>query len=158
MKVFYDRGSLYENIVKDDPSASARYNLAVYYFGQKEYEKAAEQLRDVEALDYRVYLNKGGALFMHSSLAYIYLNAVSDKGSISMQDIIQALPSSTHIPEAIAELKAAEDVDPHVCCASQFLSGIYYYLGDKDHGDYYKSLTEKNAPISEMQNPGERLQ
>ncbi len=158
-EVWHDAGSLYEEIIKDNPSQSAHYNLGVYYFGQKEYEEAAEQWRDVEAYyNYRTGLNKGGALFMHNSLAYIYLNVLSDKGTISMQDILHALPSSTHIPEVIAELKEAQAADPHVCCASQFLSGIYYYQGDKVLGDYYKELTEKNAPTNEIKNPGEPVQ
>ena len=61
---------------------------------------------------------------MHNSLAYIYLGVLSaDKTTISLPDIMQALPSSKHIPEAIAELKAAEDVDPALVQCAKTVSG-----------------------------------
>lgn len=157
-EVYLNLGSLYECIIQDDPSESAYYGLGVYYFGQKEYAKAAEQWRTVETYNhYSAGLNKGGGLFMHNGLAYIYLGVLSGKDNVSLQDVTQALPSSKHIPEAIEELRLAEEIDPHYCCASMFLSGIYYYLGDKVMGDYYKELTEKNAPTNELKNASEIL-
>ena len=145
-KILRNGGSMFEDIIKDNPTVWAHYGLGVYYFGQKEYDKAVEQWLDVEAdSEYTQYLNKGGKTFMHNSLAFIYLNALSDKSSLSLPEIIHALPSSNHIPEAIEELKLAQKADPDACCASAFLAGIYYYLGDKDHGDYYRDIADRAA-------------
>ena len=148
----------FEYINKNNPSVWSHYELGVIYVGKKEYTKAAEQWREVEAGDYRAYLNKGGALYMHNSMAYIYLNAIGDKTDITQQDILDALPSSQHIPEAIEEFKLALDADPHACCASLFLSLIYGYLGEKDKAAYYKEMTEMNAPTAGIKDSQAPLQ
>ena len=99
-KILHDPGSLFENVVTYNPSPFAYYELGVYYFGQKDYEKAVQRWQTAEAGDDKRYLNKDALLYMHNSLAYIYLNALSDKSTISLQDIFNGLPSSTRIPEA----------------------------------------------------------
>ncbi len=141
-EILHDSGSLFEDILTHDPSVWAHYQLGVYYFGKKEYEKAEEQWRTVEADGtYTQYLNKGGATFMHSSLAFIYLNAMppSKGDEITLRDVARALPSSTHIHEAIDELNMVQNVDPEAAYVSPFLAAIYYYLGDKEKGDYYRA-------------------
>ncbi len=146
-KILHDPGSLFETVITYNPAVFPRYELGVYYFQQKEYAKAAEQWRAVEADNYTAFLNKDAVLFMHSSLAFIYLNALSDKkDNVSVQDVIRALPSATHIPEAIEELNMVRNLNPKAAYVSSFLSVIYYYQGDKNKGDYYKDMAEKNAP------------
>ncbi len=94
------------------------------------------------------YIEKDHALFIHNALAFADLNILSDKSKtgVSYQEMIDALPSSTRIPEAIEELKMVQELAPNVCCTSQFLSGIYYYQGDTGKGDYYKAQAEKISP------------
>jgi tetratricopeptide (TPR) repeat protein len=145
-KILYDRGSMFENILKYYPgSVWAHDNLATFYFEQKAYEKAAEQWRQMEALDYMRYITKSHALYIHNALAFIYLNIISDKSEsgLSLPEIIHALPSSTHIPEAIKELEAVRELDPNNARVDELLAEIYYYLGEKDKGDYYKAEAEK---------------
>ena len=146
-EILHTSRSFFEYINNENPSVWSHYQLGVAYFGEKEYEKAAEQWRAVEAGDYKNYLNKGGAHFMHSGMAYIYLGIPPEITNITPADILRALPSSKHTPEAIEEFKLALKADPQSCCAGQFLSEIYYYQGDKILGDYYKEITEKNAPV-----------
>ncbi len=147
-KTLRNTGTLFESIIKDNPTVWAYYQLGVYYFGKKDFAKAEEAWRAVEADDaYTQFLNKGGQTFMHSSLAFIYLNALSPTSdNISVQDVARALPSSTHLPEAIEELNMLQHYDPENGYANSFLSLIYYYQGDKAKGDYYRDAAEKNAP------------
>ena len=62
-----------------------------------------------------------------------------------MSEIIRALPSSTHIPEAIEELNMMLKLKPNESSPNEILAEIYYYLGEKDKGDYYKAMAEKNS-------------
>jgi len=148
-ELLHDQGTMFENIIKYDPeSAWARDNLATFYFDHDQFEKAAAQWHALEGLDYSPFISKDRMLYIHNALAFIYLNIMSDKNKtgVSYQEMIDALPSSTHIAEAIEELKTVQELAPDACCASQFLAGIYYYQGNKDKGDYYKALAEKILP------------
>ena len=152
-KTFHDAVSLYENVIRYNPeSAQAHFSLGSYYFSKKQYAKAAEQWRIVE--DYNYDLGKSLLIEMHTQMAFIYLNSLPEEGhGVYLHDVIDALPASKHVPEAIKELKKAQSVDPEACCANTFLAGIYYYLGDKKQGDYYNNLTKKSATTTAPEAP-----
>jgi hypothetical protein len=147
-EILHDRGSMFESIIKYNPDLVwARDNLAMFYFEQKEYQKAAEQWRVMETLDYMRYINKDHALFIHNALAFIDLNILSEKNKDdpSIAETIRSLPTCARLPEAIEELKMTQELKPDAPINNLLLSGIYYYLGDKKKGDYYKALAEKNG-------------
>jgi hypothetical protein len=127
-KVWHDPVSLYEHALHcGSESGRVHNNLGMFYFQQGAYTEAAEQFRSVIAHPAPMWLSMTSSVRLH--LAFIYLGVVPDKdGIVTPEGIAQALPSAPHLPEAIAELKKAQEVapanDPDAYWADRFLSVI----------------------------------
>jgi tetratricopeptide (TPR) repeat protein len=145
-RAWYDRAAYYENIIASgEVSRRAYNNLGKIYWLQGEFDKAIEyQQMAIER--YAVWKPQSILPFMHFNLALMYLGTrpEGEGGTVTVEELKRALPLSDRIPEAIAEMEKAHEMDPDFYWTNKFLAVIYDYRKDKKKADFYNNLAEKH--------------
>ncbi|MGE5053855.1 MAG: hypothetical protein ACM3WP_06785 [Acidobacteriota bacterium] len=140
-KVWRNPETFYGNIIANgEISGRAHNNLGVFYLEQGEFEKAIEQ--------YRLAIAHPGEqaelprLHIYLAAAYLGVRVDPENDTFTLQEVFQALHSSSHVPEAIQELNTALDLDPNMYMADAMLAEIYHYQGDNEKALFYKNQAE----------------
>lgn len=135
--------SFNENILANGGRpARAHNNLIEAYMAAGEFDKSLEHYRIAQDLPRDNDTNRIAALHTFVALAHLHVRT-DGTGSIQLPAVIEALPQSKHIPEAIEELERAVAVNPAYVWAPIFLSLIYDYLGDKEKAVLYNRKAEE---------------
>jgi len=131
-RVWRDTETVYQNIILNGGDS---YQLSIpmgdFYLERGEFDKAMEQYQI--ALDYAGRLHKMTAI-IHLRLAEAWLQV---SANASQDDIIRALPSCQHIPEAIAELGKTLQSNPDFYWAHIILAVIYRSQGNSQMADFH---------------------
>jgi len=110
-------------------------HTGLLYLQWGEFDKAIEQLQyEAEHTEGLTKVLKAEA---HLKLAMAWLHIPPGKDGISFNVDVNALPSSQHIPEAIAELKKATQDNPDFYFAHAVLAGLYRHQGDTLRADFH---------------------
>jgi len=135
-EVYQNPATFYDNIFKTGGYRSRAYpDLGDYYLNRREFDKSIENFK--LAITNPDEHNVPSAS-MHAQLALAYLGVVSDEHyMITPNAVMEALPHSTHIPEAIDELDASLRLDPDFYFAHTILSVIYKFQGDERSANYH---------------------
>jgi len=132
--------TFYENIFSSgENSGKAHNNLGIYYMNRGEFENAVEEYK--KAIAHPMPLPQAEWPMLHTNLAAAYLGIRPAAVGVPSPDPIQALKrsleSSSHIPEAIDELKTALDLNPNLYLANKALAVIYAHEGDGEQAALY---------------------
>jgi len=122
-EVWKDAISFYDNIFKyGELSARAHNNMALAYMDRGEPEKALHELQ------LAVAMTDSYAETRHN-MALIYL---------------QLPNANAHVPEAIANLNRALEIDPHFYRSDLALAQIYRQTGDEAQAQYYEAKAQRD--------------
>lgn len=120
--VWLNPATFYDNIQANGGHMLRAYpDLGVYYLNQQDFEKSAfyfrKALQEGDERNTPVYA-------IHLQLAFAYIGVSADKNYIVTTEMVkQALPYSTHVQEALEQIKLAEKINPNVLFLRQ-LEGI----------------------------------
>jgi len=132
-QVYQNQATLYENIFScGEDFANTHNNLGIYYLGQNEFDKAIEQFKHVVARPGTRPPPMMAGLYIN--LAVAYLRVPSDENGVTtIPALVDALPHTHQIPEAVEALNKALEYAPDSTWARQFLDIIHAY--QKNGGD-----------------------
>ena len=134
--------TLYQNISRNGGRVDRLSSpLGLYYMEHGEFDKAAEQFR--YAIDHPDGRPETAWGYAHMRVALALLQVRMDENDVStLSDVISALPSCQHIPEAIGELGKALQHDPDFHWAHEALAAIYRYQGNNQMADFHEKQAE----------------
>jgi hypothetical protein len=142
VKVWRNTETLYQSVLQNGGYVARLSDyLGLYYMEHSEFDKAVEQFQYV--------LDKLGAgprvtWATHLRLALSWLHVSIDASqTVRINDVVRALPSCQHIPEAVAELGKTLQDNPDYYWAHQALSAIYRYQGNSQMADFHLKQAEE---------------
>jgi hypothetical protein len=124
----------------EDP-ANALRDLGYAYAAKGQYDLAIGQYRLALAQSDGLPPDVIPGLHVDLALAYLRVRPGED-GTFSIQALIQVLPFSSQIPEAIQELNIAVQLAPDTYWANKMLAVIYAYQGDNEKASFYNLRAE----------------
>ena len=132
--------TFYQNVFQNGGDVSRlRDLLGVFYMEQRQFDKAADEFRDVIS-----HPSKNATPLWtaetHINLAMALLQVQANEGyDVSIDEVNRVLPSSPYIPEAIAELGKALQADPEGDWGHIVLAAIYRYQGNKPMAAFHEN-------------------
>jgi tetratricopeptide (TPR) repeat protein len=118
--MWHDEEQLYLNVFRNgEPSLDAHDNLGAYYAEHGDYEKAIQQYQNV------IDLSRDRNAFAEYNLGVALLLLKND--------------APAAVPEAIAHMKRALEIDPNFYEAADKLSFLYGRLGDEKNAAFYRA-------------------
>ena len=119
---------------KDWSDDERRYMLGMFYLLRGDFDEAIGQYQQLVDHADEHYSERASA---HLWLAMALLHAEVKQQTITQAALMNALQSSAHTPEAIAELEKTLKEDPDFYPAHNILAVIYRYQGDNKMADFH---------------------
>jgi tetratricopeptide (TPR) repeat protein len=133
-RYYHDMGSFFKhNIDCGEDLGLNHNNLGIYYLEHERFDEAIEQFR---AIDVHAGVETPHVAGMYLNLAMAYLRVPEDKNGIrTVEAVMDALPHTQQIPEAVAALKKSLEYDPNLHWSRKFLDIVEAY--QKQQADIY---------------------
>ena len=150
-EIWRDPQTFYGNIFsRGEQSGRARVNFGEYFLDRGEFDKAATQFEALFAHPDAGPLYKSPQPHLFLAMAYLRITPVNHDLRGQIHAIVTALPAANRVPDAIAELGKALELDPDNFWANETLALIYAYQKDREKAYYYanraRAALEKKRP------------